>query len=93
MRRTFFNKFSQYLCFTDNVNVGRMFQVVVKQYIWLKREAKMFRLKVNISKSKYLLAGGTDLQNSYWQDVLYLAQFLAENIITEDDDDDDGPAF
>ena len=58
---TIFNKSSQFICFADDVDiVGRTFQVVAEQYTKLKREAEKVGLKVNTSKTKYLLAGGTE---------------------------------
>lgn len=43
-----FNRSSQFICFTDSVEVvGRMFQMVTKQYIRLKFEAADVGIKVN----------------------------------------------
>src|SRR5450830_1123989 len=57
MRGTIFNKSSQFICFANDVDiVGRTFQVVAEQYTKLKREAEKVGLKVNTSKTKYLLA-------------------------------------
>ncbi|XP_065081445.1 uncharacterized protein LOC135704008 [Ochlerotatus camptorhynchus] len=61
MRGTIFNKSSKFICFADDLDiVGRTFQAVAEQYTRLKREAEKVGLKVNTSKTKYLLAGGTE---------------------------------
>ena len=39
--------------------VGRTREEVTKQYTILKREAEKVGLRVNVAKTKYMLAGGT----------------------------------
>jgi len=61
MRGTIFNKSSQLICFADDVDiVGRTFEVVADLYTRLKREAAVIGLQINTSKTKYMLAGGTE---------------------------------
>ena len=58
MRGTISSRTSQLICYADDVDiVGRKFDAVTEQYTVLKREAKKVGLKVNTSKTKYLLAG------------------------------------
>lgn len=60
VRDAIFNKSNQFICFADNVDmVERTIQVIAYWYTKLKREAEKVRLKVNTSKTKYLLIGGT----------------------------------
>lgn len=61
MRGTIFNKSGQFICFVDDVDVvGRTFEVVADRYTRLKREADRIGLKINTSKTKYMLAGATE---------------------------------
>lgn len=61
MRGTIINKFSQFICFADDMDIfGRTFQVVAEQYTKLKQEAVQVGLRVNVAKTKYLLAGGNE---------------------------------
>ena len=61
MRGTIFNRSSQFICFADDVDiVGRTFETVAENYTRLKREAEKIGLKINTSKTKYMLAGGTE---------------------------------
>lgn len=61
MRGTIFNKSGQFICFADDVDVvGRTFEVVADRYTRLKREADRIGLKINTSKTKYMLAGATE---------------------------------
>ena len=58
MRGTIFSRTSQFICYADDVDiVGRRFDAVAEQYTVLKREAEKVALRVNTSKTKYLLAG------------------------------------
>lgn len=59
-RITIFNKSSLFIYFADDVDiVGRTFQVDAEQYTRLQREEERVGLKVNTSKTKCLLSGGT----------------------------------
>ena len=71
MRGTIINKSSQFICYADDMDiVGRTLEEVTKQYTALKREAEKVGLKVNVAKTKYLLAGGTEtLRGSIGQSV------------------------
>ena len=61
MRGTIFNRSGQFICFADDVDiVGRKFETVADQYTRLKREADRIGLKINTSKTKYMLAGGSE---------------------------------
>ena len=61
IRGTIFSKSNQFICFADDMDiVGKTFQAVAEKYTSLKREAERVGLKVNASKTKYLLAGGTE---------------------------------
>ena len=58
MHCTVFNRTNHFICYADDVDiVGRRFDAVAEQYTVLKREAEKVGLKVNTSKTKYLLAG------------------------------------
>lgn len=53
MRGAIFNLSSQFICFTNDVDlVGRMFQVVPGQYIKQKCDPEKVGLKVNKTKTK-----------------------------------------
>ncbi|XP_052563941.1 uncharacterized protein LOC128092892 [Culex pipiens pallens] len=61
MRGTIINRSSQFICYADDMDiVGRTFEDVARRYTELKREADKVGLKVNVAKTKYLLAGGTE---------------------------------
>ena len=61
MRGTIFSKSNQFICFADDMDiVGRTFKAVADAYTDLKREAEKVGLRVNVAKTKYLLAGGTE---------------------------------
>ena len=61
MRGTIFNRSNQFICFADDMDiVGRTFEAVKNAYTDLKREAEKVGLRVNVAKTKYLLAGGTE---------------------------------
>ncbi|EDS43874.1 conserved hypothetical protein [Culex quinquefasciatus] len=51
----------QFICYADDMDiVGRTFEEVARRCTVLKREADKVGLKVNVEKTKYLLAGGTE---------------------------------
>src|SRR5450830_141447 len=61
MRGMIFNRSSKFICFADDVDtVGRTFEAVAENYTRLKREAEKIGLKINTSKTKYMLACGTE---------------------------------
>ena len=61
MRGTIFTKSGQLVCFADDIDViGRSLETVTEQYTRLKREAARMGLKVNVSKTKYMLANGSE---------------------------------
>ena len=61
MRGTIINRSNQFICYADDMDiVGRTFEDVARRYTELKREADKVGLKVNVAKTKYLLAGGTE---------------------------------
>ena len=61
MRGTIINRSSQFICYADDMDiVGRTREEVTKQYTILKREAEKVGLRVNVAKTKYMLAGGTE---------------------------------
>ena len=61
MRGTIFKKSDQLVCFADDIDViGRSLETVADQYTRLKREAAPIGLEVNVSKTKYMLANGTE---------------------------------
>ncbi|XP_052562748.1 uncharacterized protein LOC128092589 [Culex pipiens pallens] len=62
MRGTIINRSNQFICYADVAMdiVGRTFEDVARRYTELKREADKVGLKVNVAKTKYLLAGGTE---------------------------------
>ena len=61
MRGTIFSRSSQFICFADDVDiVSRTIEAVTEQYTRLKREAEKVGLKINTSKTKYMLACGTE---------------------------------
>ena len=61
MRGTIFTKSGQLVCFADDIDViGRSLETVADQYTRLKHEAARIGLKVNVSKTKYMLANGTE---------------------------------
>ncbi|XP_052562523.1 uncharacterized protein LOC128092541 [Culex pipiens pallens] len=61
MRGTIINRSNQFICYADDMDiVGRTFEDVARRYTELKREADKVGFKVNVAKTKYLLAGGTE---------------------------------
>ena len=61
MRGTIFTRSGQFVCYADDVDIiGRNKETVADMYTRLKREAARIGLKINVSKTKYMLAGGTD---------------------------------
>ena len=61
MRGTIFTKSGQFVCFADDVDIiGRNKETVADLYTRLKREAARVGLRINVSKTKYMLAGGTE---------------------------------
>ena len=61
MRGTIFTKSGQLVCFADDIDViGRSLETVAEKYTRLKREAARIDLKVNVSKTKYMLANGSE---------------------------------
>ncbi|XP_058064584.1 uncharacterized protein LOC131214222 [Anopheles bellator] len=60
-RGTIYNKSSQFVCFADDMDiVGRTTAAVSEQFARLKREAAKVGLLINASKTKYMLASGTE---------------------------------
>ena len=58
---TIFTKSDQLVCFADDIDViGRSLETVADQYTRLKREAARIGLKVNVLKTKYMLANRTN---------------------------------
>ena len=61
MRGTIFTRSGQFVCYADDVDIiGRNKETVADMYTRLKRKAARMGLKINVSKTKYMLAGGTD---------------------------------
>ena len=61
MRGTIFTRSGQFVCCADDVDtIGRNKEMVADMYTRLNREAARIGLKINVSKTKYMLAGGTD---------------------------------
>lgn len=60
-RGTIFTRSSQLVCFADDVDIiGRTLETVADCYTRLKREAAVIGLAINTSKTKYMLAYGSD---------------------------------
>ena len=60
-RGTISTRSGQFVCYADDVDIiGRNKETVADMYTRLKREAARIGLKINVSKTKYMLAGGTD---------------------------------
>ena len=56
-----FTRSGQFVCFADDVDIiGRNRETVADLYTRLKREASRVGLKINVSKTKYILAGETE---------------------------------
>ncbi|XP_052895574.1 uncharacterized protein LOC128302755 [Anopheles moucheti] len=61
IRGTIFTRSLQFLGFADDIDIiGRTSAAVCKAYTRLKREASRIGLRINATKTKYLLAGGSD---------------------------------
>ncbi|XP_052901775.1 uncharacterized protein LOC128309428 [Anopheles moucheti] len=61
IRGTIFTRSLQFLGFADDIDIiGRTSAAVCEAYTRLKREAARIGLRINATKTKYLLAGGSD---------------------------------
>lgn len=58
---TIFNKSNQFLCFSDDVDIIRRTSATrAEAYIRLKHEAELIGFRIDVSKTKYMLAVGTE---------------------------------
>ena len=61
MRGTIFTKSGQLVCLAVDIDViGKSLETMADQHPRLKRGAARIGLKVNVSKTKYMLANGTE---------------------------------